>query len=148
MLRNSHHDWGVVSGRVHRAETIDSSGEAGSNIDGQFSVHSWIVDSLEESKYGGIQWGGRCEGINLLHGDMAVTDYNSSVKLLRCTIVIGVGVHKVTGYHVLNVHLEYELSVSGKRAQVRWEGDLRRGHVAGGDDISNNNTVAAPSDHL
>lgn len=65
-----------------------------------------------------------------MHGDMAVTDYIASLKLLRRTIVVGIGVHKVTGDHVLNAHLEGELCVGGKRAKVLWEGDLRRGHVA------------------
>jgi len=130
MLRNGDHCWGVVSGCVHRAETIDSSGEAGGNINAQYSVHSWIIDSLEESEYGGIQWSGRGEGIELLHGDMTVTDHIASLELLRRTIVIGIGVHKVTSDHVLNVRLEDELSVSGECAKVLWEDDLRRGHVA------------------
>jgi len=130
MLCNSDQCRGVVSGRVHRAETIDSSGEAGSNINAQYSVLSWIVDSLEESEYGRIQWSSRGEGIELLHGDMAVADHITSLELLRRTIVIGVGVHKVTGDHVLNVHREDERSVSGERAKVLWKGNLRRGHVA------------------
>lgn len=149
MLRNGHHCRGVVSGRVHlrkrsqikdandgvggktyRAETIDSSGKAGSNINAQYSVLSWIVDSLEESEYGGIQRSGRGDGIELLHSDMAVTDDIASLELLRRTIVVGLGIHKVTGDHVLNVHLEDELSVSGECAKVLWEDDLRGGHVA------------------
>lgn len=148
MLRNGDHGWGVVGGRVHRAETIDSSGEASSNINAQYTVSSWVVDSLEESEYGGIQWSGRRKGVELLHSDMAVTDDITSLELLRRAIVIGIGVHKVTGDHVLNVHLEGELGVSGKGAKVLWEGDLRPGHVARGDDISNNNTVAAPLNQL
>jgi len=130
MLRNGDHGWGMVSGRVHRAETIDSSRQAGSNINTQYTVLSWVVDSLEESEYGGIQWSGRREGIDLLYGDMAVTDYIAPLELLRCAIVIGVGVHKVTSDHVLNVHLEGKLGVSCKRAKILWEDDLRRGHVA------------------
>lgn len=148
MLGNGHHDWGMVCVGVHRAETVDSRWEAGSNINSQFSVNSSSIDPLEEGKDSGVQWLGRGEGIELLHRYMAVTDYIASLELLRCTIVIGVGIHKVTSHHVLDAHLKGELGIGGKRPKVLWEGDLRSGHIARRDDISNNNTIAAPLHQL
>jgi hypothetical protein len=129
---------------VHRAETIDSGWEAGSNINSQFSVNSLVVDSLEERKDSRVQWLGRGEGVELLYRYMAVTDHVVSLELLRCTIVVGVGVHKVTSDHVPDAHLEGELGIGGKGSKVLGEGDLRGGHIARRDDIPNNNTIAAP----
>lgn len=148
MLGNGHHDWGMVCVSVHRAETIDSRWEASSNINGQFSINSRSVDSLEEGKDSRVQWLSRGEGIELLHCYMAVTDYIVSLELLRCTVIVGVGIHKVTSDHVLDVHLEGEFGISGKRPKVLWEGDLGGRHIARWDDISDNNTIAAPLHQL
>lgn len=134
---------------VHCAEAVGTSRKTSSDIYIQFTISTCrLVDALEEGEDGRIRWVSGVDRIEQLDGDMCVSDDESILELLRSTIVVGLCVDKVSSDHVLDEHLYGKLLVGGEGASIGREGNLCSGHRGRGDDVSENNTIAASINEL
>lgn len=97
----------MVGRTSHRADTVVTGGQTTSDGGSKLSLTiSGIVDTLEESKLGGV-WGcGWREGVTqILNDDVSVTDNLSlAVELLRRGVVGAVRVGEGSELHVCHLH--------------------------------------------
>lgn len=143
VLSNGYHDGSMVGRRVHGAETVDTRRKTGCNIDTQYTIDGRCVDALEKGKDSWVRRLSVLERVDLLDGDVTMSNDIVSLQLLRRAIVVLLGVDKVTGDHVLNVHGESELCIGWESAKVLGVADLGGDHVARRDNVSNRYTIAA-----
>jgi hypothetical protein len=134
--------------QTYRAEAVDTGRETIHNGHREDTILSRGVDALEEGKRLRVQRISRVDRGDRLYGDMRVSNDNVVLQLLRCPIVVGVCVDKVTGDQILDVHREGEVLVGRECTTIGREADLRGRHVARGDDVSIYDTIAASTNEL
>lgn len=74
MLRNSNNNRLMVSSRVDRCKTVDTSRKTVRDVSGNNAVLSCTVDTLEEREPGWVSWCGLVECLQLLNDDVGVAD--------------------------------------------------------------------------
>lgn len=139
------HQKRLVVGRTsHRADTVVAGGQTSSDGGRKLSLTvSGIVDTLEESKLGGVWWRRGRQGVTeILNDHVGVTDNLSlTVELLRCGVVSAVRVGKGSELHVCHLHGNIKVLVccgllSGQRA-----GDDGGHHLAACWHLTHHDTV-------
>lgn len=148
VLSDGHHYWSVVRGSVHGAEAVHAWWETIGDIDGQYTVDGRGIDSLEELEDGWVQYIGRINRVELLDGQMRVSNDIVALQLLGSAIVVCLRIDKVASDHILDVDRRSKLLVGLECATILGERNLCSGHIARRDDISNWHTIAASLNEL
>lgn len=108
----------MVTSRVDRGDTVDTSWKTFGNIGGQVAVHRSTVETLEESEDFWVQGLGRVERRHQLHGNVAVTLDLTIDQLLRSGIVSVGRVRERSGDKVVDFEGDGELSVGSDGIKV------------------------------
>lgn len=140
----------MVRRSVDRGETVEARAETTSNIDGDDTVSSRGVDTLEERELDVVQGGGLVECLELLNDEMRVADdVTSAVDSLGRSEVVGLSVDEVTSLEMVESHRDGKRLVRSDGLSVRREGELRGGHVRlCGDDTHRRRVARAGGDLL
>ena len=140
----------MVGGRIHGANTISTSRETvGDNSLKKTLAVSIIVDTLEEGKYLRIRGRGSSDiTVQILNGNMAMTNNIATLHLLGRGVVGSQGIGENAGDQVRDLYLDVELSVGCKILARTGEDDDRADHVIVGGDVTHGDTVAGALRHL
>lgn len=112
MLSDGAKDGLMVFASVDARHSVGTRRQSTSNIGTQHTINGSVVEALEEREDVGV--GDRRRGYRgqLFDDNMGVTnDITSGVHGARSSEVVRVGVHEVSGVHVLNVHFDGEVGV-------------------------------------
>ncbi|CAG8622649.1 11210_t:CDS:10 [Acaulospora colombiana] len=140
----------MVRSSVDRAHAVDTSGQAIGDGSTKNITLSGIIEALEESKAGGVNGLGGLQVGNVLDGDVTVTDEDALVvDLLRSRVVVCLGVDKVTGDQVQDLHLDGEgLVLDEAFVSVLGEDELAAGGDVKTDDTAHRGLAARASGDL
>lgn len=98
----------VVSRGIDRGNAVSACREAFGDLDGQLlSIHA-----LEEGKLGRVKSRSVLETGDGLDNKVRMANDVSALKLLRSGVVIGIGVDKVSGYQIFDVHTNSKRCIS------------------------------------
>lgn len=128
---------------VNRRQLVCASRKAFADISSQNTVLSCGVQAQEEREGGRISRSGLGQRGEFFDDYMRVTDDLAlAIELLRCSKVIGLGVHECTGLHTTDRHFDGEVLVSRYRSEILWEGKFGRRHRGGRRDLAHGRRVA------
>lgn len=115
----------MVRTGVDRRNLIRPSRKSTRNHRRQNAVLRGLVQTLEEREHRRVRHGCGTETRELLDDDVGVSDDEPlAVELLRCGVVVGVGVDEEAGVEVLDGELDGEIFVGWDGASVGGEDEL------------------------
>lgn len=134
----------MVRRTSHRADTVVTGGQTTSDGGSKFSLAiSGVVDTLEESKLGGVWGRGRREGVTqILDDNVSVTnDLALTIELLRGGVVSAVRVGEGSQLHVCHLHGDIKVRVRCGLLSGHGAGDDSCHHLAACRHFTHHNTV-------
>lgn len=140
------HQKRLVVGRTsHRADTVVTGGQTTSDGGRKLALAiSGIVDTLEESKLGGVWWCGGRQGVTqILNDNVGVTDDLAlAIKLLRGGVVSAVRVGEGSELHVCHLHGNIKVRIRGGLLSGQGAENDSGHHLAACWHFTHHNTVA------
>jgi len=118
----------VISGCVHRAETVITGRKAVGQDGGKDTILILVVQALEELKQLRIRNILAVDIGEFLDSDVAVRLQDAVINLLGSTKVVLLSIDKITRVHVFDRHLEGKRLIGREFATVDGERDLRSRH--------------------
>jgi hypothetical protein len=149
MLSDGDNDWLMVGSSVYRRESVYTRWKTIGNVGSEHATVGSGVETFEECEHAWVGGCGLLQGCDFLDHDVRVAlNLTLRVEYLRGGKVVLLSVNEESGLHVLDVHLNGELSFGLEDAKVEWKLEFGGGHVVDGRDKAHGGGITRSAGNL